>query len=146
VRTGPNSSQLNCRPPEYPAIALAAHVFGTVDLTVNLSKDGTIDSAEALAGLPMLKQPAMESAKQAQFECRNCTSAVTPFHIALRFELGKTLYCDDPRDSSYPRVTQSNDIFVIAAQPIGTCDLSGEVTRTRNRSAKCLYLWKCGWR
>jgi hypothetical protein len=131
-------------PPSYPPIALAAHVFGDVVLKIALRGDGTIDSVEALSGPPMLRQPAINSAKQTQFQCGGCNGSITSFRVTYRFELGPALYCDLARDSSYPRVTQSTDTVTIADQPFGTCDPA--VDRIRARSAKCLFLWKCGWR
>jgi hypothetical protein len=132
-------------PPSYPPIALAAHVFGDVELKIALRGDGTIDSVEALSGPPMLRQPAINSAKQTQFQCGGCNGSISSFRVTYRFELGPTLYCDLARDSSYPRVTQSRDKVTIADQPFGTCDLAGTTDKVPVRSAKCLFLWKCGW-
>jgi hypothetical protein len=133
-------------PPSYPPIALAAHVFGDVVLKIALRGEGTIDSVEALSGPPMLRQPAIDSAKQTQFKCGGCNGSITSFRVTYKFELGPTLYCDLARDSSYPRVTQSTDTVTIADQPIGTCDPEGAINKVRARSARCLFLWKCGWR
>jgi TonB family protein len=133
-------------PTIYPAIALAAHVSGDVILKIALRPDGLIDSVEAESGPAMLRQPAIESAKQTQFQCAVCNGTTTSFRLTYRFELGPTLYCAETQDSSYPRVAQSMDIVTIVAQPFGTCDPSGTVERIRVRSAKCLFLWKCGWR
>ena len=128
-------------PTIYPPIALAAHVSGDVVLKVSLRPDGGIDSMEAVSGPLMLRQPAIENAKQAQFECMTCNGATTTFQVIYRFDLGPSITCDPP-DSSYPRVTRSANIVTIAAQPFGTCDPMA----TRVRSARCLFLWKCGWR
>ena len=133
-------------PPSYPPIALAAHVFGDVVLKIALRGDGSIDSVEALSGPPMLRQPAIDSAKRTQFQCGGCNGSTTSFRVTYKFELGPTLYCNLARDSSYPRVTQSTDTVTIADQPFGTCDPEGTIDKVRLRSAKCLFLWKCGWR
>lgn len=132
--------------PIYPTIALAAHVFGDVALVIKLKNDGNIDSVEAVSGPPMLRQAAVDSVKQTQFKCSVCDSAITPIRVIYRFELGPTLYCDLTRDSSYPRVTESADIVTIADQPFGTCDPNAMIEKIRVRSARCLFLWKCGWR
>lgn len=133
-------------PPSYPPTALAAHVFGDVVLRIALRGDGTIDSVEVISGPPMLRQPAIESAKQTQFRCGACIEPITSFRLTYKFELGPTLYCELARDSSYPRVTQSKDTVAIADQPFGTCDPEGTIDKVRVRSAKCLFRWKCGWR
>jgi hypothetical protein len=125
----------------YPPIALAAHVSGEVVLKVMLRPDGGIDSAEAVGGPPMLRQAAIVSAKQTQFECVACNGPTTSFRLIYRFDLGPSITCG-PRGSSYPRVALSANIVTIAAQPFGTCDPMA----TGVRSARCLFLWKCGWR
>ena len=56
-------------PPSYPPIALAAHVFGDVELTVAVRSDGTVDSVEVVSGPQILRQAAVDSAKQPQFAC-----------------------------------------------------------------------------
>ncbi len=128
-------------PTIYPPIALAAHVSGDVTLMIALRGDGTLDSVEVVSGPPMLRQAAVDSAKQTQFKCVTCDGAITTFQLIYRFDLGPSITCDPP-DSSYPRVTQSANIVMIAAQPFGTCDPMA----TRVRSARCFFLWKCGWR
>ncbi len=130
-------------PAIYPPIALAAGVSGDVVLKVALRPDGVVDSVEAVSGPLMLRQPAIENAKQAQFECVTCNGATTTFQMVYRFDLGPSITCDPP-DSSYPRVTRSANIVMIAAQPFGTCDPAAD--RIPVRSARCLFLWKCGWR
>jgi hypothetical protein len=122
-------------------MALAAFVYGQVELNITLRQDGTVDSAEAVSGPPMLRAGAAESAKQTQFECNGCTAGTTQFRIVYRYELTEPFYCE-PADKSYPRVSQSAGIITITGQPAGTCDPSA----TRAGAAKCLFLWKCGWR
>jgi TonB family protein len=129
----------------YPPIALAAHVSGDVVLKIALRPDGLIDSVEVVSGPPMLRQAAIEGVKQAQFECVTCKDANPAFQLIYRFELGPSITCGHP-DSFYPRVAHSANIVTITAQPFGTCDPAGTVEQIRVRSAKCLFLWKCGLR
>jgi TonB family protein len=129
-------------PPSYPPIALMAHVSGDVDLIIALKGDGSIESAAVLNGPPMLRQAAVDSAKQTHFECKDCDDGTKQFHVIYRFELGPSITCSETIDSSYPRVEQSADKVTISAQPFGTCDPAAKSVR----SAKCLLLWKCGWR
>lgn len=131
-------------PAAYPPIALAAHVSGDVLLMIELRPDGGTVSVEFVSGPPMLRQSALESAKEAQFICATCNGAVTTFQLIYRFDLGPSITCSGSRDSSYPRVTHSANVVTIAAQPFGTCDPAAD--RIRVRSARCLFLWKCGWR
>lgn len=131
-------------PVGYPPIALAARVYGDVVLKIALRPNGAIESVEAESGPAMLRQAAIDGAKQTQFQCAGCNEPTKPFRVTYRFELGPALYCTEAKDDSYPRVTQSMGIVTMAAQPFGTCDYAAD--RTRVRSAKCLYIWKCGLR
>jgi periplasmic protein TonB len=47
--------------PQYPAIAKAAHVEGTVVLQATISKTGTIDNLRAVSGPAMLQQAAIDA-------------------------------------------------------------------------------------
>jgi TonB family protein len=132
-------------PPSYPSIALAAHVWGRVVLNITILQDGTVTSTDVISGPPMLREAAVESAKETRFKCADCASGTTSFRIVVSYELTDPYYCG-PADRSYPRILQSAGIITITGQPAGTCDLEGTVDKVRTRSAKCLYLWKCGWR
>ncbi len=50
--------------PEYPATAKMAHVQGRVVLAAVISKEGTIERVQVLAGHPLLVQSAVEAVKQ----------------------------------------------------------------------------------
>ena len=50
--------------PMYPAVAKEARIQGVVSLAVIISKDGTIQSLEAISGHPLLVQAAMDAVKQ----------------------------------------------------------------------------------
>ena len=128
-------------PPFYPPIALAAGVWGRVDLNIAVQPDGAVVSADVMSGPPMLREAAIEGAKQTRFDCARCVLPSTQFRIVYSFELAEAYYCNPP-DPSYPRVSQSAGVVTFTGQPAGTCDPSA----TRVRSAKCFYLWKCGWR
>jgi TonB family protein len=150
---GPNAADLpknapviaKLPPTSYPPIALAAHVWGLVDLYVTVHPDGTVASADVVSGPAMLRDAAIESAKQTQFQCPGCAASGTRFRIIFKYELAEAYYCDPP-DKSYPKVSQNAGIITFAGQPAGTCDPMGTVEKVRVRSAKCLFLWKCGLR
>jgi TonB family protein len=50
--------------PEYPPIAKAAHVSGTVVLQAVIGKDGKIENLHVINGPPMLQQAALDAVKQ----------------------------------------------------------------------------------
>ncbi len=130
-------------PPVYPAIARAAQVAGDVKLTITLQADGTINSVHAISGPPMLRDHAEELARQAQFECKGCKAEPTSFPLTIRYAMALPAACN--HDPSYPRLAQSNGVIVVTDQAGMFCDPAAD-NRTRVRSFKCLYLWRCGWR
>ena len=142
-QSGPGIAKLP--PPFYPPTALVAHVSGDVELDLVIGRDGSLHSAVVASGPPMLRQAALEAVQKTQFDCLGCVENSTRLRMTYRFGLGETVYCSNP-DSSYPRVAQSNNTITMTDRPIGTCDLAGTIERVRVRSAKCLFLWKCGWR
>ena len=142
-RTGPGVAKLP--PPFYPSMALAAHVSGDVELDLVIGRDGSLQSAVVAGGPPMLRQAALQAAQKTQFDCKGCEENSSKLRMTYRFQLGETVYCSNP-DSSYPRVAQSDNTITMTDRPSGTCDLAATIERVRARSAKCLFLWKCGWR
>jgi TonB family protein len=130
-------------PAVYPPIARAARVSGQVQISLTLHPDGTIASAEVLSGPVLLRQAALEAVKQTHFECKNCSSDLTGFTLAYRFELVDGTPCSAPYDS-YPRMTYAENSITVQQDVPWLCDPAGTVSKIRIRSAKCLYLWKCG--
>ncbi len=53
--------------PEYPSIAKAAHVEGTVVVDAIISRSGSIESARAVSGPPMLQAAALAAVRQARY-------------------------------------------------------------------------------
>ena len=139
-------------PPTYPRIALTAHISGDVDLTLSVRQDGSIESVAVVSGPPLLQRAAVNSAQQSQFECRKCSDGSSSYRLLYTFQLDP-IDCPNMSEAShnteaeqhYPRVTQSQNHVTVIDQPVGTCD-PGIVVREKVRSAKCLYLWKCGLR
>ena len=137
----------------YPPVARQTRTTGDVELMLEIKEDGSVQSAIVVRGHPLLKQAALDSAQRSQFQCRNCDQGVRSFRMLYSFQLGPTRYCTEASDSSkgnqqeelYPRVIQSQNHVIVVDQPVGTCDLAGTVTRKKVRSAKCLYLWRCGF-
>jgi hypothetical protein len=138
-------------PLTYPPLARQTRITGSVELKLEVRKDGSVASAAAVSGHPLLRQMALENAQQSQFACNDCSSEdVRSYGLVYTFELGPTSYCTaEPNKSGarpeqpYPRLTQSQGHVTLVDQPVGTCDLAGTVTYSKVRSAKCLYLWKC---
>jgi TonB family protein len=139
--------------PSYPPLARQTRLTGDVELVLEIKEDGSVQSAIVVSGHPLLKESALNSAQRSQFECRNCDQGVRSFRMLYSFQLGPTRYCTEASDNSkgnqqeelYQRVIQSQNHVIVVDQPVGTCDLAGTVTRKKVRSAKRLYLWRCGF-
>jgi TonB family protein len=132
-------------PPVYPAMARTARVSGDVEVKISLQRNGIIGSVEATSGPAMLRQAAIDSVRQTQFACGQCSETAPPFKIVYRFQLAEPLSCLEQSDSSYPRITQSLDTITIIDRTTQTCDPAATIEKVRARSAKCLFLWECGW-
>lgn len=55
-------------PPEYPPVARAARVSGTVVLQATISKTGTIEDLRVVDGPPLLRSAALDAVKQWQYK------------------------------------------------------------------------------
>jgi|SRR5580700_2416990 hypothetical protein len=136
-------------PPVYPPIALTAHVTGDIELQLNVRRDGSVESAMVTSGNPLLQQAALSSAKQSQFQCLHCIEELTPYHLFYAFRLdAPSDACTGPdpcKPASVveraPDVALSENHVTLTnhLSPVCICEYLKKV-----RSAKCLYLWKCG--
>ena len=62
-----NGKALALPPPAYPAIARAAHAYGTVMVQVLIDEQGNVIAAHAVDGHPLLRAAAVGAARQARF-------------------------------------------------------------------------------
>ena len=136
--------------PTYPPLARQARISGDVELVLRIRQDGSIESAGVVSGHPLLAQTAMDSAQHSRFERRKCSETVTSLRLVYTFQLVGTCCAateDGPKKSEssdqIPRVTQSLNHVTLVDQPVCFCD-PGVVVNYKVRSAKCLYLWRCG--
>ena len=134
-------------PPVYPPLARQARITGEVRIEIRLQQDGMVKSADLVAGHPMLVQAAMESVRKTEFACTNCVQSVTIYLLVYDFEIREGCHFGphcELLDSDQTVITQSPGRVVVSAAPACLCDPSA--TRIRIRSARCLYVWKCGHR
>ena len=135
-------------PPAYPPLARQARITGDVKMQIVIRRDGSVESAEVIDGHPMLKQAALDSAKNSTFECEGCSDPVIPYLLTYTFALGNDCRLTPDCQSEQPRspeVTQSVAQVTVTADPLCTCDPESIYVRKKIRSAKCLYLWRCGF-
>jgi TonB family protein len=145
--TGPFLSKLN--DPIYPPLARQAHISGDVVLSLRIRQDGSIEAVELVSGHPMLTIAAIESARASHFVCTNCAGTVPEYSLTYEFRVlasDPEQFCKNPTQQRPPELDASLHKVSVFANEIWTCDPSTTIRRTytRVRSAKCLYLWKCG--
>ena len=133
-------------PPLYPPLARQARITGKVKVQVSIRQDGTIELAEAISGHPMLKLAAVESGQKSAFECPECGTATTTYSLTYAFEISGDCHFGPHCEQTItpPKVEQSQDRVTLTVEPACLCDPAA--TATKVRAAKCLYLWKCGFR
>ena len=125
----------------YPPMALAARVSGDVILNVRLASDGSTSAVTVESGPAMLRPTAIDSATHSQFRGKTENGA-GEYHLVYRFVLDQPTSCG--HDDSYPRVKHDANAVTITEQAAMLCDPAFVIDTVRFRSAKCLYLWKCG--
>ena len=135
--------------PHYPPLARQARITGDVVLSLHVRQDGSIESAEVVSGHPMLNDAALNSAKNSEFQCHGCEDAITDYSMTYTFGLtNHDKCCEEAPNSTQqenrlkPGVFQVGNHITVLAEPTCICDPSAEIRRVR--SAKCLYLWRCG--
>lgn len=136
--------------PIYPPLARAAHITGDVDLVITVRSNGDVDSVVVASGHPLLKDSAVTSARQSQFECRGCTEQFNEYRLVYTFHIEGECECE-PRETpsikrepqqAYPQFPNAQHRVTVVAQLVCICD--PVATKIRVRSMKCLYLWRCG--
>lgn len=156
-------------PPVYPPLARQAAITGDVKILASIRPDGSVASAEAESGHPMLEPAALEHARNLHFECGGCEGSYTvTYHFVLSPAKPDPCCCSSekrhvansvdqeasPMSGNHEGPRQSNLEVVVVAEPACICPdictsqgaIDEAVRRSRFRSAKCLYLWKCAHR
>ena len=125
--------------PSYPQLPLVAGISGDVELALAVRQDGSVESAVAVSGHPLLKQAALNSAKQSQFQCQGCNQELTSYRMVYKFELGETKCLGE----HHPQVIQSQNEITVFDNKQMFCDEASDLSR-KTRTLKCLYLWRYG--
>ncbi len=120
-------------PPVYSPLARQAHALGDVHLRVSIHSDGSIDAVSVIDGSPVLRQPALDSAKQSQFECKDCVESdhlvegtfTYSFRVSPEQEPADSSCCleDQAPPDRVPvtQVSQSDERITITIPPLCTC-------------------------
>jgi hypothetical protein len=131
----------------YPPMARIAQIAGDVQVEVRVRPDGSVESAVALGGPPLLLRAVVENAKSSKFECRGCTEAA-PYLLTYTFQIParKPAPCcctrgQPPVDG--PKLVYAEGHVILTAGQLCVCpDSCGPPDKYR--SAKGFYLWRCG--
>jgi TonB family protein len=126
--------------PFYPPLARQAAITGDVVLKLEVLRDGSLRSAVVVSGHPMLTGAALKSAQQSRYECRRCEDEVATQSFTYSFQLVASPGWPCPEDRGV-RVAQSGNRVTVTAEPAMVDPYFSSV---KVRSAKCLYLWRCG--
>jgi TonB family protein len=105
--------------PAYPQMARIAHISGPVTLDITVQPSGEFTIAKAV-GHPILVQAAKDSIQKSKLKCDDCGDEPHTFSIVYEFKI------EEPPPAA-PRVAR--------VPP---------VRRQRDRSVRCMYLWRCG--
>jgi TonB family protein len=133
--------------PTYPPLARQARIAGDVDLMLTIGRNGNVESAVVVSGHPMLKQAALDSVQQSQFECGGCGEAVMSYALKYKFQIvtrGFPKDCDMTEKQPPAEVDLEHREVTVSAWAMEICDPAGRIFKVR--SAKCLYLWRCSTR
>lgn len=87
-------------PPVFPPLARVARVNGEVEIALQVRQDGSVESAAVVKGHPLLKAAALDSARQSEFECRECGEGLTAYTLLYTFAYTSTDSCCKPEEIS----------------------------------------------
>ena len=134
--------------PVYPPLARQARITGIVVVKVTVDQN-RITQAVILSGHPILQEAALTSAQQSLFDCSRCDESIAYLLRYVFKESGGSDCCDGlavaPTVQQGPQSTdtegQEQTEITITAEPTCICDPAATITK--ERSIKCLFLWKC---
>jgi hypothetical protein len=130
--------------PVYPLLARQARITGDVVLLLGIRQNGSVESVSAVSGHPLLLQAAENSAKQSQFECRNCALPVMTYRLRYTFQLMVPASCTIAQcGKTFEEPEQTEELPGHVTSSASYVSLCSCVPYTHVHSAKCLYLWKC---
>jgi hypothetical protein len=139
-------------PPMFPPLARQARISGEVKIRLLIRRDGSVESATAVAGNPLLMPAALDSARHSLFACSTCSAPSSAYELVYRFQivddLDRCCCSTGARAIREPEVSRLDNYISIKASPVcicpDQCAFDTARSQLKRRSAKCLYLWKCG--
>jgi hypothetical protein len=127
----------------YPPAARQARIQRNVQIMVGVRRDGSVESVSLTSGYAILARAALQSAQNSEYRCQRCSDSVTSCSLIYTFRLEDPA----PGQSREEPITQlANHVTVTDESPTVTTVNTDPPSTFVRRSAKCLYLWKCGLR
>jgi len=122
IRVGGNVLQakiLHIVQPLYPAIAVAAHITGTVVLHAIIARDGTVQQLEFVSGPPLLMKASMDAVKQWVYAPTTLNGH--PVEVDTTISVVFTLGPETPQasDSPAPPLPKETEIQAQGTSPAG---------------------------
>ncbi len=141
VKPTSNVALIKLTPPIYPPLEQQAHITGDVIVQIEVKRDGSVASAEMVSGPPRLKQAALDSARQSEYECLRCESELTPYLMTYTFKIagkaGKGCCTEGTKAakrqaewSRSPHITQVQSHITITAGPDCVCTLNSAAAQS----------------
>ena len=125
----------------YPDLARLAHIAGSVEVEFTLSTENAV-TIQKSTGHPVLVAAAEEVIKSSRFRCSDCETQ-RAFAVIFNFTIAEHP-CQ--RTMAPATVTlETIDRVSVIAEPVCTEEIDPVIRSRRARSARCLYLWRCGW-
>jgi TonB family protein len=127
--------------PIYPQIAESASIQGDVELSLEVRADGSVETARAVSGPPLLRESAEAAARRARFDCRGCGNRTAQYSLYVSFRLftDQALLRPEP-----PPLVVSPTQGWVTIHLVQRQFLHVHYTTFRVRAPACLYLWRCG--
>jgi len=133
---------LSYEAPQYPVIARAARVQGTVRLQLKINPDGSVLSVDVLSGHPLLAASTATTMRKWRFACLDCSFG-QEFNlvVAVKYRVG-VLPCDyySPK-LHYTRYSFPYDVEVFRYPPEATCNDCNEAELERNCEKQVWDAW-----
>lgn len=137
----------------YPPLARQTGIVGDVELDIQITAAGHVDTINGVKGHPLLQQAAIDSARQSEYTCNHCGDTGAIIRMLYSFKIIPTPTCSHSKDANVLSAperevaqTPSLNHITVEAPQFCTMDPAADITSRKSRSWKCLYLWKCAVR
>jgi hypothetical protein len=136
--------------PIYPPLAIQANITGRVEAEFTIAQDGSVTTFRILSGPPLLLQSVTDSYSKSRFTCEGCQRAEYTYRVTYDFVLPPDRFAKacayiakTGKEPDMPCSAQDKPDHVTVRPKHAVC-VAADPAAPRVRSARCLWLWKCG--